>query len=296
LKPAWFVDQAFIRALDEFWIRPESLVLPIARYLTAKWPRALTGTVAPNEPQLFEVVRDPVLLTLLQRTPALTPGLEILLARTRYGALRRLMANGDIDVLVPTLTALAIRGWHSGYALTLPFEPRHEADLAQEALMVAELGRQLAQGDREGRDLVAAVTVYAAYAPPEPEHLQKALATEDPAVRHIEQHVTAPRIRQREIAQAQEVARDDVEHRSTGRPLVCERRAPSPDPSVWGSARPARLHLGTLLLSGSLVRDHFRLRWKEQVGGSSRRPVCAPGGARRRAVLPGPEARPHDPP
>src|SRR4029453_8510031 len=202
LRPAWFVDQAFIRALDECWIRTESLVLPVARYLAAKWPRALTGTVAPGEPQLFEVVRDPVLLTLLQRTPALTPGLEILLARVRYGALRRVMARGDVEALVPTMTALAIRGWHSGYALTLPLEPRHEGDLAQEAALVVELGRQLEQGEREVGDLVAAVTVYAAYAPPEPKHLQAALATGDPAVRFIEQNVTAPRLRQREIARA----------------------------------------------------------------------------------------------
>ena len=202
VKPAPLVDQAFIRALDECWIRPESLVLPVARYLAAKWPRALTGTAAAGEPQLFEVVRDPVLLTLLQRTPALTPGLEILLARFRYGALKRVLAHGDLDAFIPTLTALAIRGWHSGYALTLPLEPRHEADLAQEGALVAELGRELEQGEREGGDLVAAVAVYAAYAPPEPKHLEAALATADPAVAFIKQNVTAPRLRQREIARS----------------------------------------------------------------------------------------------
>lgn len=202
LKPAPFVDQAFIRVLDGCWIQPESLVLPVARYLAAKWPRALTGTVEPGEPQLFEVMRDPVLLTLLQRTPALTPGLEMLLARVRYGTLRRVMAGGDVEALIPTMTALAIRGWHSGYALTLPLEARHEADLAQEAALVAELGRQLQQGEREGAGLAAAVAVYAAYAPPEPKHLKAALESSDAAVAFIEENVTAPRLRQREIAKS----------------------------------------------------------------------------------------------
>lgn len=202
VKPSPVVDQAFIRALDECWIRPDSLVLPIARYLAAKWPRALTGTSAPNEPQLFEVVRDPVLLMLLQRTPALTPGLERLLARVRFGALQAVMAHRDLDAFIPTLTALAIRGWHSGYALTLPLEPRHEQDLAQEAVLVPELGRQLEEGERQGGDLVAALAVYSAYAPPEPKHLKAALETGDPAVRFIEEGVTEPRHRQHEIARS----------------------------------------------------------------------------------------------
>lgn len=204
LRPAPLVDRAFIRALDECWIQPESLVWPVVRYLTAKWPRALSGVAVAGEPQLFAVVCDPLLLKLLQRTPALTPGLDTLLARVRCGALRRIMEHGDIDALVPTLTALAIRGWHSGYALTLPLEPRHEADHAQEATLVAELGRDLEESKREGRDLVAALAVYAAYAPPEPDHLTAALATGDPAVKVIEQNVTAPRLRQREIARSLE--------------------------------------------------------------------------------------------
>src|SRR5687767_7546957 len=97
LKPSPVVDQALVRALDECWIRPDSLVLPVARYLAAKWPRALGGKPAPNEPQLFEVVRDPVLLAMLRSTPTATPGLEILLARVRLGALKAVMTNNDID-------------------------------------------------------------------------------------------------------------------------------------------------------------------------------------------------------
>lgn len=202
VKPAPVVDQALVRALDECWIRPDSLVLPVARYLAAKWPRALSGQPAPNEPQLFEVVRDPVLLAMLRSTPTATPGLDILLARVRLGALKAVMAHQDIDAFIPTLVALAVRGWHSGYALTLPLEPRHEQDRIQEPTLVPELGRQLEQGDREGRDLVAALAVYSAYAPPEAKHLQAALATGDPAVRFIEENVAAPRLRQREIAQS----------------------------------------------------------------------------------------------
>ena len=202
LKPSPFVDHTFIRALEESWIWPESLVLSVARYLAAKWPRALTGTPAPGEPQLIEVVRDPVLLTLLRQTPALTPGLEKLLARVRYGALRTVMAHGDLEAFIGTMTSLAIRGWHSGYALTLPMEPRHKDDHAREAALVAELGHQLEEGGREGSDLVAAIAVYGAYAPPEPKQLQAALATGNPVVKYIEENVTAPRLRQREIAQS----------------------------------------------------------------------------------------------
>lgn len=202
LKPSPVVDQAFVRALNESWIRPESLVLPVVRYLAAKWPRALTGTVASNEPQLIELVRDPLLLTMLSQTPAATPGLEVLLARARYGALRGLMAGGDLEPFIPTMTALAIRGWHSGYALTLPLEQRHEQDRAKEADMVAELRRQLELGERNGRDLVAAIAIYAAYAPPEPRHLQLALEMGDPTVGYIEENVTAPRLRQLGIARS----------------------------------------------------------------------------------------------
>lgn len=200
LKPAPFIDQAYIRALAECWVRPESLVMPIARYLAAKWPRALTGIAAPGELQLFEVVRDPLLLMLLQHTPALTPGLEKLLARVRHGALRAVMERRNVDAFVPTMTALAIRGWHSGYALTLPLEARHDADRALEQELVPELGRQLARGERNRDELPAAVAVYAAYAPPEPAHLRAALATNDPAVSFIEENVTLPSRRQREIA------------------------------------------------------------------------------------------------
>ena len=95
VKPAPVVDQALIRALEECWIRPDSLVLPVARYLAAKWPRALAGSPAPNEPQLFEVVRDPVLLAMLRSTPAATPGLETLLARIRLGALKAVMLTPE---------------------------------------------------------------------------------------------------------------------------------------------------------------------------------------------------------
>lgn len=202
VKPSPVVDLALIRALDESWIRPDSLVLPVARYLAAKWPRALGGKPVPNEPQLFEVVRDPVLLAMLRSTPTATPGLEILLARVRLGALKAVMAHNDIDAFIPTLAALAVRAWHSGYALTLPLEPRHEQDRAQEETLILELGRQLEQGERQGRDLVAGLAVYAAYAPPEPKHLQAALETGDPAARFIEENVTAPRLRQREIARS----------------------------------------------------------------------------------------------
>src|SRR5687767_7567801 len=109
LRPSPIVDQAFIRAMEDCWIWPESLVAPVARYLAAKWPRALTGIAAPGEPQLFEVVRDPVLLAMLRRTPAATPGLEKLLARVRYGALRSVMVGANIDAFMGTLAALAIR-------------------------------------------------------------------------------------------------------------------------------------------------------------------------------------------
>jgi SAM-dependent methyltransferase len=167
-----FVDNLLIRALEGCWLRPEQLVAATVDYLTAKWPRALKGTPLPGESQVFDLARDPVLLAMLRMTPAATPRLDILLAQLRFGVLHQFMTGGDVTSFAPTMVALAVRGWHSGYAATLPLGPRYEGDTALEGQMVACLGQRLADGlvandphiDRLERDVIA------------PNHRQRAIA------------------------------------------------------------------------------------------------------------------------
>ena len=199
LPVSQFVDDLLIRAFEECWLRPEQLVSATAHYLTAKWPRALRGIAAPNEPQLADVVRDPVLLAMLRMTPAATPGLDVLLARVRFGVLHSFMTGGDVASFAPTMAALAVRGWHSGYASTLPLSGRHDADRAVEVQMVGDLGRQLEASQRSS-DAALALVIYAAFAQPSEVHLPDALASGDPLAAMIAREVVAPSRRQRAIA------------------------------------------------------------------------------------------------
>lgn len=201
-KPHPVIDEIFVRALAERWIRPEALAVPAARYLASKWPRALSGAPAPGEPQLIELLRDPLLLALIQSTPAATPALDVLLARFRYSSLRAAVAGKDLETFIPTLAGLALRGWHSGYALVLPLLPRHEDQRKDEAQMLARLGRELERGTLQGGALSAGIAVFGCYAAPSERHLRAGLATGDPVAQLLSERVTRAQERQRDIARA----------------------------------------------------------------------------------------------
>ena len=198
LPPEPAADRALVRALDEAWIAPENLALPVVRYLARKWPRAL-GVSAPGEPQLAALLRDPLLLALMRATPAATPGVDMLLARFRHFALRAALARQDLGGFLPTVAALAVRGWHSHYALTLPATDRDAAARAAEPALAARLRAEL-DGDRLGAERLAAALVLACYEPPAAGEFARCGA--DPLARLVEEAVVAPRERQRAIAAA----------------------------------------------------------------------------------------------
>lgn len=193
-----FVDGLLIRAFEDSWLRPEQLVAATVDYLTAKWPRALRGAGDPSDPQVHGLVRDPVLLAMLRMTPAATPALDILLARVRFGVLHGFMTGGDVIAFAPTMVAMAIRGWHSGYASTLPLVPQDDADRVLEGRMIGDLARQLDAGERA--DVAFATVIYAAYALPSEAQMAAALATGDPLVAQIDREAVAPSVRQRAMA------------------------------------------------------------------------------------------------
>lgn len=199
-KPHRVVDEIFERALAERWIRPEVLAIPVVRYLAAKWPRALSGVAAGGEAQVLELLRDPLLLALVQSTPAATPGLDILLARFRYSSLRAAVAGKNLDAFLPTLAGLALRGWHSGYALTLPLISRHEEQRKEEGGLLARLDHELARGSLHGSALSAAIAVLGCYVAPEERQLRGALSAGDPLAQLLAERVTRARERQRDIA------------------------------------------------------------------------------------------------
>lgn len=201
-RPHPVIDEIFVRALAERWIRPELLAAPVVRYLASKWPRALSGTAPPGEPQLLAVLRDPLLLALIQSTPAATPGLDVLLARFRFSSLRAAAAGKDLDDFIPTLAGLALRGWHSGYALTLPLIARHEGQREEEPRLLASLGSALERGTFQGGAFSAAIAVYGCYAAPEERHLKAGLAAGDPVTQLLAERVTRAQARQRDIARA----------------------------------------------------------------------------------------------
>lgn len=202
LRPRAEVDHCIARALTEGWARPEMLAIPAIRQLAAKWPRALASLVAAGEPQMFGLLRDPLLLALLRSTPAATPNIDILLARLRQSALKLSAAGMEAAALGPTVAALAIRGALSGYALTLPASDRHRDDSAREEELVLDLGERLARGGLAGSVLSTAIATYCAYRMPEPKHLRHGLVVGDPVAALVEREVLRPHERRREISRA----------------------------------------------------------------------------------------------
>ena len=194
-RPHPVVDPILIAALEGCWIRPELLAVPVVRYLTAKWPEALAGMGA-DEAQLAGMMRDPLLLALLKATPAGTPALERALGRFRAVAPLAAIGGYDLAAFLPALVALAIRGWHSGYALCVPLD----SDGAEEAALHARLAAEIADGKREGNDLAVAIAVCACYAPP-PDAVLDGITESNAALRELGTRVIIPRRRQRHIAQ-----------------------------------------------------------------------------------------------
>jgi SAM-dependent methyltransferase len=177
------VDAAFTAALDQGWLRPETLAPAAIRYLEAG-ARDVIGTLPDlTAPGVAALLAHPVLRALLRATPAATPRLEIFLARVRY----RTLVDGVRAEMHGFLRALAERALVSGFALTLPAT---DADaLADEAGRLPDL-RAAATAARGDADAVLLLACY------EPVDGLPDAAWQAPALAELHRvHVAAPRYR-----------------------------------------------------------------------------------------------------
>lgn len=140
-RPHPDIDAAFAAALDDAWLRPESLAAAAIRYLENAAGAVIGAVPDLAAPEVQALLSHPVLLALLRATPAATPRLEIFLARVRHVAL----CNSAAAVPLAFLIALAERAAASGFALTLP--ARDAASLAEEARRLADLRATASIGD-----------------------------------------------------------------------------------------------------------------------------------------------------
>lgn len=187
------LNLAYEMALTRCWVRPEILVPAVMRQLAARHAGALGGQAGAAE--VRALLLDPQLLALMGATPAATPGLELLLARFRHGALLQAAAGQPIGGELATLAAMAVRAARSGYAMTLPAGEQHRQDRIDEIGLRTRLRAIIAAADQADPLYVTALTVLACYEPPAEEMMALGRAAGQPMAALLDQWVVAPRAR-----------------------------------------------------------------------------------------------------